>query len=343
MKTNKKFLAGISLVLSFVIVVTASFAWFTSKDGRINHFETRQITDGSVGILEVFDPPIDWKPGQEVLKNVSAVNNAETDALVRVSFEEILKLLRSGGSTVQSDTSDVSATHPDWMPVHVTTAGYTTGWTTLTDADTVAPIPDGLIIKSKSATDPASGKTVYTYFAYQDLGDDTFQKVTLDVAADNGKLALSNISYYFFDGKVTTYADWANENVVVPNGTPVVHPLAGSIDYTGTSPVGSIQADSLVLLKYGALTQAMTENNWWYNAQDGYFYYIGKLAAGEISPLLLETVTLDSSAGNEHALMELDLAVLLEAIQNTRDAIVASDGWGLTDTQLITALSAYCS
>ncbi len=337
---SKKLMVGLSVLLSMVIVASATFAWFTSKDSRINHFETKLITDGSVSLIEIFDPPTDWKPGQEVLKNVSVVNNSETDVLVRVSFEEILKLLKNNGTMYTSPTA--TPTNSEWIPVHIGVGAYST-WTALTSSDTTAPIPPNLVVKKMSVTDAATGKTTSAFVAYNDLGDGTFQKVSADFTIESGKVKISNLAYFFFGGKATTYADWAGLNLVVPNGTNVVRPAAASINYTSGTGIGNTQTDALLHLKYGAVKQSMTNNNWWYNEGDGYFYYIGKLAPSAISPLLLDTVTLDSSAGNEHALMEFDLAVLMEAIQNTRAAIVATDGWNLTNTTLVDKLAEFCA
>lgn len=333
MKINKKLFGGLAIAMSAVIVASASFAWFTSFDDKTNHFETKQITDGSVNLVEIFDPPTDWKPGQEVIKNVSAANVSETAALVRISFEEILKKLTSGGDMV----TDTAPGHANWIPVHVSVTSYTS-WTQLAAGDINGTLPSNLIIRKQSGTDPASGKTVDSYFVYYDLGGGKYQKVTATITPNAGKIDVTDILYYYFDGKTTTQADWAGENEKVT--ATVFHPLNASFNFTAkTSP---IQTDSKIKLKYDALQAAMTNDNWWYNQDDGYFYYIGKLAPGQISPRLLETVTLDGSADNAYALMELDLVVLLEAIQNTEAAITAADGWGLTNTTLISKLATFC-
>ncbi len=335
MKNHKKLFGGLAIAMSVVIAASASFAWFTSQDDRVNHFETKQMANGDVTLVEIFDPPSDWKPGQEVIKNVSAANVSETDALVRISFEEILKKLTSGGATV----TDTAPGHANWIPVHVSVDNYTS-WTQLTNADTNAPIPAKVIIRKSSGIDPASGKTVDSYFTYYDLGGGNFQKMTAKITPNNGKVDVTNLLYYYFDGKTTYQADWAGENVKV-SGTNVVHPLNTAFDFANKT--GPLQTDAKLILKYDALKAAMTDNNWWYNEADGYFYYIGKLAPGQISSRLLDTVTLSSAADNSYALLELDLVVLLDAIQNTKDAITATNGWALTDTALINKLATFCN
>ncbi len=334
MKKNKKLMGGLAVAMSLVLIASASFAWFTSKDEKVNHFETKQITDGSVTLVEIFTPPTDWKPGQEVIKNVSAANVSESDALVRISFEEILKKLSNNGKVV----TDTAPGHAGYLPVHVGIDAYT-GWTKLTATDINGSLPGGVVIYRNGGTDPASGKTVYSYFTYYDLGDGSYQKLTATIKPNGNKVDVTDILYYYFEGKTTYQADWAGINVKVT--APVVHPLNTVFNFpTKTAPLAT---DSKIKLKFDALTETMTNNNWWYNQADGYFYYIGKLVPGQISEKLLDTVTLDGSADNAYALMELDMVVLLEAIQNTPAAMTATDGWALTDAALIAKLTEFCN
>ena len=94
---NKKLTAIVALALALVIVAAGTFAWITSRDKRLNHFETASSFSGGLSISEVFTPPTDWKPGQTVPKDVVVINTGDSTMCVRVSFEEILRVLGNGG------------------------------------------------------------------------------------------------------------------------------------------------------------------------------------------------------------------------------------------------------
>jgi len=77
-----------------LIVIGTTFAWFTSKDEVTNRL-TASANYG-VSIVEDFTPPSDWVPGQEVNKDVSAVNTGNVDAYVRLGILNDLKLNTAG-------------------------------------------------------------------------------------------------------------------------------------------------------------------------------------------------------------------------------------------------------
>ncbi len=85
-KTNKKdrrILVG-AIAVAGVTVAGSTFAWFTSKDEVTNRLSAK--ADYNVAIAEDFTPPEDWTPGQEINKDVSAVNTGSVDAFVRVGL-----------------------------------------------------------------------------------------------------------------------------------------------------------------------------------------------------------------------------------------------------------------
>ena len=93
-----------------------------------------------------------------------------------------------------------------------------------------------------------------------------------------------------------------------------------------------------------ASVAGVANNKWWYNEADGYFYYLGAVAPGTTTENLLEKVTLSEDAGKEYGLLEYDLIVLLEAIQNTTDAVKSATGWNINDTSdIYTKLAGYCA
>ena len=80
----------------------------------------------------------------------------------------------------------------------------------------------------------------------------------------------------------------------------------------------------------------------WFFAPDGYFYYLGTLSGDTSTPVLLESVSLDKTAGPEYSNMQFNYYVMMEAIQATPTALSDTTGWGLTG-DLLTAMTAYTS
>ena len=64
----------------FSIFCCLTFAWFTSKDEVTNRLTAN--ADYGVSIIENFAPPANWLPGQEVNKDVYAVNTGSIGAFV---------------------------------------------------------------------------------------------------------------------------------------------------------------------------------------------------------------------------------------------------------------------
>lgn len=67
---------------------------------------------------------------------------------------------------------------------------------------------------------------------------------------------------------------------------------------------------------------------WYYNVQDGYFYYLDVLGSGKTTPLIIDKVKLENGAGNEYTKLRYNLDVKAEAIQSIGEA--AKDEWNLS-------------
>jgi len=352
---NKKLMLGLAVALAIVMTLSGTFAWFTTQQSAINKFKTDSIADGSVNLVEVFTPPEDWRPGETIVKDVSVVNNGEGDVLVRVSFEEVMRALSvpaiASGSAYAGGTA---------IPQTSNIAAYTSanGWTAPGAGYTVSGLPAGVTMLMKTATS-GSGSSLryaYSFFFFAPVsynGNTVNQKVTADVAVSgtpgNITLTVSNAQFYAFAGVTTTTAAWANFAVpTLPtytpplSATPAVRPLA-DISWPATDmPGGVTAAGKMIEIIYGspAGLSTITPNTWFYNAADGFFYYIGKLESGAMSTSLITALVMDDNAGLEYASMEFDLVVNMEAIQNTYAAITSA--WNLSGA-LATALDAYCS
>jgi len=95
---------------------------------------------------------------------------------------------------------------------------------------------------------------------------------------------------------------------------------------------------------YENLTDAVTNNGWWYNADDGYFYYLDVLNGGDQTDLLLTSLYLESAAGANawYKYIDFDLVVNMNAVQNLKDHLDAP-GWNLPAGALRTELEKLCS
>ena len=81
-----------AVIVAGTIVAGSTFAWFTSKDEVTNRLSAS--ADYDVAIAEDFQPPENWVPGQEINKDVSAVNTGNVDAFVRMWLEGEMSVMR---------------------------------------------------------------------------------------------------------------------------------------------------------------------------------------------------------------------------------------------------------
>ena len=72
----------VALLLAALIIGGSTFAWFSSKDEVTNRLSAS--ANYGVSIAEDFQSPEDWLPGQEINKDVAAVNSGNVDAFVRM-------------------------------------------------------------------------------------------------------------------------------------------------------------------------------------------------------------------------------------------------------------------
>ncbi len=85
-KKNKKWVLAAALLLAGVIAVGGTFAWFTSQDEVTNRL-TASNSYG-VSVTESFTPPEQWTPGQNIEKEVAAVNTGNVAAYVRLNLTD---------------------------------------------------------------------------------------------------------------------------------------------------------------------------------------------------------------------------------------------------------------
>ena len=81
----------------FILFARTTFAWFTSKDEVTNRLTAN--ADYGVSIVESFAPPENWLPGQEINKDVYAVNTGNVDAYVEETVSGLLTVTTEKATT----------------------------------------------------------------------------------------------------------------------------------------------------------------------------------------------------------------------------------------------------
>ena len=95
-KTSKeKRILIASLCIAAAVLAGSTFAWFTSNDEVTNRLSAN--ADYNVSIVESFEPPANWIPGQEINKDVYAVNTGSIPAFVQEEVSGVLTLTQEEG------------------------------------------------------------------------------------------------------------------------------------------------------------------------------------------------------------------------------------------------------
>jgi hypothetical protein len=327
---SRKSTAIVSIILALVIALSATFAWLTSTTSRVNHFENNgyMVDDGSVVVNETFTPDEDWEIGETVTKQVSVTNAGSVPVLARVSFEEILNILANNGevSYVASDATPGTGLIPAVIDDSVYSA-----WTALNPSTTISAyvLPANLTIK-KAPT----GDTLVAYVTNAGVsqsvkvGEHEVSGSNIDIKA---KLALA----YWTEGS-NVYDSWTNTNL---NATAPWSTLFSSDSHaipTNGAATATSQLSSLIGYNYNAAgvdNSTATANKWYYNADDGFFYYLGIIAPGASSAQLLDSVTLSAAAGKAFAQVDYNISVTVQSIEAVEEAISSNEGggWNLSD------------
>lgn len=87
-----------------------------------------------------------------------------------------------------------------------------------------------------------------------------------------------------------------------------------------TDSTGEALDASLIELNFTDYLKNTKAEGTWFEGEDGYYYYIGKVAGGSHTNTLLDSVTLSSKAGNEYKNLGFDVTVVADSIQASNDA-----------------------
>ena len=298
---SKGALSVFALLYSFFAVIGSTYSWVTSADARPNEFKGEERLETI--LVEVFDPSMDWRPGSSIAKEVRAYNNGTADMIVRLSFEEALKkpdqLTHFASPNASAIVLPEYCKASDWADADMVFSGGLVG------------VPSGLTVKARQLKTLVDGSSRYEYAAYYALGDGKYQRVTASFEPRGSVLAVSNIRYWGYTGYTAPVtAKWREgppdtaDRLVADTGKKI------AINYN------SAAFDNI----------SPATEKWYYNQEDGCFYYIGKLAPGEFTPSLLEGFTLSADAPAGYSAMRLDFTVYLESVSAAAPVL---GEWGL--------------
>jgi len=374
MQTNikrKPLILATAIVLALVTIVGATFAWFTANDSVKNRLATKDAL-ANVHIQETFVEPDDWKPGQTITKEVAVADVGSAPALVRVSFKEDLTVNQPpvGEATIFTDAMEnatkkpllfdnTAYAGPEWVEV-TTTANATMGGIKL--AADYSPVKVyAMYVAPSTPTPPGGSIGSYSFVMWApiagmtntpaNVGDGTgtelngkLQAIKFDRVwnGDTKTLTLNNISYMTYPAPINQLADWsAAKPATADIGKSVAEGLINAMAAVSGKYPSNIQ------LNYnnatpGGVAATPTAGSWYYNANDGYFYYIGLVMPGTITPYMLKSLLLKGDADSDnYANMTFELEVVMKAIQHTKDAVDTE--WSLSsNAALETAIHALC-
>lgn len=278
-------------------------------------------TVAEVGVYAHTLTPQRWVPGRDSLHNLAAVNSSDRTVFIRMGLQESCNKNKDATSP-RLGLSPI-ALQDSWKPAYMDISPFYS-WTTLQSEDVSEGLASGLVVKYAPVYNYETGQTKVSYIAYYDRslqGEESYQKVSLTVEKKGEKRVLTQVRYWFYDQYDTIKSDWhatPPENAVTDWGT-------------GSGPMA---ADAALFGVYDAVEKEPTPGSWWYNAADGYFYYIGALAAGQITPILLQRVGLQPSNDSVYTVLDYTLEGTAQAVVCSKEAL-GKRGWDLDESSVL--------
>lgn len=396
-KNKKKKVAILTAALALLMIIAGTLAATSYTEWVKNHLQSAGFEKGRVTVVENFPSHTDLST--EMKKEVAVKNLSGTDALVRISFEEMLQKLED--TAAAKGYSNLADTH---FPVIVNADEYiqsidSSGNITATSAykivpaanvftDGGAPITDArLIVKEEGGEVTESFLFVPKTMERQDFPNDfdpnkagskipvingggTFtssptstavvaQKVTGKVEkrpdlnyyvttsqTDPTKLD-ENLAYWGYGVELAGVKenDWAGVKVNVSSTATTNKPAASAI--AGTPVTTDSTVDNIIKLVLGdSVTSDKTQiatTDWFYNEDDGYFYYTKTLKAGsDATSLVLKAIKFPASTvsgaptdevRDDFKIASYNLYVGLEAVPAALSSLEkTSDGGKLSAT-----------
>ncbi len=360
----------VSVILALLIIAGGTFAWFTSKDEVINKLTA--VNNYGVSITEDFTAPENWLPGQEVNKDVWAINTGNVDALVRMAFTSQMKLTYGTDNynwqqNFNGDVLDISgmltglagkelialseAEAAELQSGKVLMLEGTQVNREMTDASGYRPTASGIYIYTT-----AEEKAQLLRDAGFSFGGSTFGAYLYLTDADAQNLANAEYEAGYYAIQITRLKKSAVQpgvyafsiEVAVPYVAERVEEIAESslsYDFTKINDAAepSIAVSYEDEIKINIRLASGWSTNWTWNEAEKAFYYKNTLKAGVTSEMLIDSVELDESVeGGEYKAFDYFLKVMLDSVQTTVDetgnetADAVPDTWGMQPTVTLT-------
>lgn len=353
---KKKKVAVILSVLALLTLIMGTFAWTSYTEWVKNHMQSKGFEDGRVSIVEEF-PDTEIGVGGTLTKKVNVTNSTSTDALVRLSFEEMLHNLGPDATAAAGYNTPAEA----GFPVIFNAAEYTkTGsqWLNksadLTIDDAAAPSDIKLYVNDDKAVIFRELKMNASQWPEGFVFEDTkipnvpvisgsFVTGTKDAVvaqkmsgvilkkAATGKWnvetahATEPVAYWGFGDALATKADadWAGQTVFV--STPATSPSQSAANYNKSLVDGSIN------FTMNSITTDLADINgakWFYDEVSGYFYYLDTLVSSSTTTnAVLEAISFPAN-DQKFNIASYDLYLGMEAIPAALSALTAASNGG---------------
>lgn len=345
MKNKKKIALG-ATALAAVMVAAGTFAWFTTTDKVKNTFS---MDNFDVTITEDFDTPdVPLTPGADITKVVGITNSGNVPVLVRVKLEEALSLLtldEDNSGKLKVVESDSASAGEGQVPVLISDkmiqAYKTSGYKDFTSKSITSL--NGLTVLQKEAKDDnvEGTATVYSYLAYVTAessdGSGYHHLVTVTPTSGAGTASPTEftVKYLYNEQKPANDKDGTKYTLESVHG-------ASDHDTKLNGYYGTTFHDGAVKLNFAENvsldgTVSSTDTNW-VLMSDGYFYYTKALDGESISAPLLESVSINESAGNALKGATYTITPEMQAVQ--MDWAAAKNTWTELNNSNISSIAA---
>jgi len=178
-----------------------------------------------------------------------------------------------------------------------------------------------------------------------------------ELYGSNGNRFYNFITLQLANGGDAYLADWREGGVAAVLPVGPTHPAVPSAAGANMTAVTDFANKYLELVFHSGNCSLTPEpGKWFYNVNDGFFYFIGIVEPGQATPLLLDAISLKGDALSDYSHMMFELSVYMDAIQATSEAITSTvgGGWGVNsyggtaladagvNAALVAALKALC-
>lgn len=315
--SKQKRVLVVSILLAALIVAGGTFAWFTSKDEVTNKLTASN--NYGVSIVETFTPPSNWTPGQEVNKDVYAINTGNIDAFVRTSISSAMEIVVGGTpetfaaanvekyvtldtTEISEGLSEVTALQAGGRLVYQVDS-LVTGNDQLVSSAGFVPDDNGLYVFERSL-----GSDVSQYAGYYYYNDTYYALASLQATTDETTGEITGFSYTL----TTKETKSQNDDDL-------------TYDYTNVADAD----DPYIVVKYGENDDSVIINihldkdytkSWQFDEDTKTFYYLNSLKAGESTEKLIDHLELDENVKNSAYInFEYSLTVTTDSVQVTTD------------------------